>query len=777
MFCLPDKVIEEVKLKFKSGEFDPGKLIEMTSEERRAAFSEVMGEMNAKSANALFESKLLLKNQQAGIINWAKQVAGMKPDVLRDIITRVNRMTEVLEPKKLDTFLNDLASQKLGMEVTLEEAGKISQLAKDVSDKRTKIKEDSLKGSAERLDYGLSLALFKEYTGKLKLDAKTVPFMEKFKSSPGDAIGALKDAVVNLGGIAKSVKAAYDNSFFGRQGIKVLLTNPDIWTKNFLKSWKDIGRELKGTDAITPIRADVWSRPNAVNGRYEKMKLDIGLKGEEAFPSSLPEKIPVLRRLYKASESAYNGAALRMRADLADRLLKKAESMGIDMKSKAQLESIGNLVNAMTGRGKTTKTDIIGKEVNSLFFSYKFLKSNFDTITAHSFQKDVTPFVRKQAAGNLLKIVGTIAAIQATANQLWPDSVDKDHPGRIKVGGVWIDISGGMGSLASLALKINERIQNQTGKYGEQDATDIFWNFWEGKLSPIAGVVRDYARGKTYDGDKPTIVNQAVNLFLPLPNVQAIKLNENDKSLAFMIADGIGFSVSIPFKDNWTQNPGVELKQFWDAVGDDKFKEANKQFNKEYEQWLNDMQSNESYGSMSSEEKQKAKTRQKEDIKDSIFKSNNFKYKQGKLPKIEAGKPQSESGIINAVATYAKAVNSNPVAAFDRIFSGQKILRADNGAIFVERMPLQESEAVKRERGSTTEMRLDHTIPLELGGSNDKDNLILVPVEEWKKFTPIENYLGRLLKTDTISQDLAQELIRKFKAGDITEEELKARTK
>src|SRR3990167_11156069 len=118
-----------------------------------------------------------------------------------------------------------------------------------------------------------------------------------------------------LAGTTKSTAASLDNSFVGRQGIKILYTHPTIWTRAFLKTWSDIGKELLGKDSIQAIKADIVSRPNALNGKYEAGKYDLGIKAEEAFPTSLPSKIPILGRLYRASEAAYNGAALRMRAD------------------------------------------------------------------------------------------------------------------------------------------------------------------------------------------------------------------------------------------------------------------------------------------------------------------------------------------------------------------------------------------------------------------------------------------------------------------------------
>jgi len=57
----------------RKGEIDPQKLIDMTSVERRTFLAKYVGEWNAKFVNTEFESKLLLKNQQRGLITWASK--------------------------------------------------------------------------------------------------------------------------------------------------------------------------------------------------------------------------------------------------------------------------------------------------------------------------------------------------------------------------------------------------------------------------------------------------------------------------------------------------------------------------------------------------------------------------------------------------------------------------------------------------------------------------------------------------------------------------------
>lgn len=154
----------------------------------------------------------------------------------------------------------------------------------------------------------------------------------------------------------------------------------------------------------------------------------------------------------------------------------------------------------------------------------------------------------------------------------------------------------------------------------------------------------------------------------------------------------------------------------------------------------------------------------------------------GKPPVIKEGAETSDDSLIGRVATYAKAIGVDPVTAFNRIFTGQKIKRVANDAVVVERMSLKDSEAEAHAQLSATttpnltrgDVKLDHTIPLELGGSNNKDNLRLVTTAEWKSYSPIENLLGKALAEKKISRSKAQELITKFKKGTFTAEQVRS---
>ena len=131
-----------------------------------------------------------------------------------------------------------------------------------------------------------------------------------------------------------------------------------------------------------------------------------------------------------------------------------------------------------------------------------------------------------------------------------------------------------------------------------------------------------------------------------------------------------------------------------------------------------------------------------------------------------------ESSFIDKIKLYAQAIGTDPITAFYFIFSGEKIRRLDNGTIIVYRMPVEKSQQIKKELGATKDLILDHTIPLELGGSNSEKNLKLVPVEDWENYTIIENYLGDKLRAGLITGKEAKDLIIDFKNGKITEKDI-----
>lgn len=550
-FCLPPAAVDKFTAALRSGKIDPFKLKDMTSAQRRAIFKDIVGEEGAKQVNAEFEAKTLLKNQEAGYTRWAKKVAGITPETRRDMLSKIQKMDHVLNPEEERAFLQDLASKKLGVGVTAREAKDISNLSGKVTQYEAKARPNgTFPSESDRLNYGSSKADLESYVNELKVAAKN--------SARNTVLKKAVNAVKQTPGFLKSAISSLDNSFFGRQAASTLF-NPrttHIWVRNFVKSWGDIGKELAGRDAMHAIKSDIYSRPNALNGKYKAGNYGLDVLSEEAYPSHAAEKIPLLKRLYKASESAYNGGALRMRADLADKFIKVAESQRVNTLDREQARGIGTLVGELTGRGSLNSRNSI---TNSLLFSPKFLKANFDALTLHTLDKNATTFTRREAAKNMAGIVSSTAAALAIAHTLAPGSVELDprstHFGKIKVGGNWVDITGGKGALLTLAARLvsgktktgsGQLNKIYTNKYGAQNAFDVASDFFAGKFAPAPAVFRDIATQDTYQGTKPTVKGEIAGSTVPLSiqNYNQLKGSGSASTLAGLIADGLGFSVT-----------------------------------------------------------------------------------------------------------------------------------------------------------------------------------------------------------------------------------------
>jgi hypothetical protein len=460
------------------------------------------------------------------------------------------------ELKTMRTRWNEIR-ENLGETITTEEAKNIATLSKTASETKKKMEESSRRSLGEaptdaEMEYGHARVAYAEYVDGLKDNAKKMTW-EEFKSKP---ISSALKGITHIPGLTKSAKATLDNSGLFNQHIKTLATHPIIWQRNARKSFQDIYRVFGGRNVMGEIVADMVSRPNF--DKYKEDKLAIATI-EEAFPDSkLLEKIPYLGRAHHAANTAYTGLAYRNRMDLYDLYTKIAENSG---HTETTGLGIGEIVNSLTGRGNLGGFEKSGNAMNVLLFAPRFIKSHWDVLTAHVANKDVTPFMKKQAAINLLKIIGGTATVMATANALMPGSAETDPRssdfGSIKVGNTRFHFMGGMNSLITLAARLLTLSSKSTttgevnslnsGKFGSQTGLDVLLNFGVGKLSPVAGLARDVLKGQTFGGQRLTVGGELQNLTTPLPITNAQELLNDPKSAPLvigMIADALGIFTS-----------------------------------------------------------------------------------------------------------------------------------------------------------------------------------------------------------------------------------------
>lgn len=637
-FCLMPEAITRFRVGLKTGAIDPVKLSTMTSEERNKFFEDYVGRTNAKDVNSLFESKLLLKNQQQGFQTWAKSVAGLTEKARTDMISKIGRMDKILDPEDKQSFLKDLAETKLGVGVTQEEAKTIADLSKKVQSAK-----DSMDAGGDRLPYGRAKVALSNYVNDLKIQAQKL----SYKGNPLKTTGRV---IARLPGEAKAINASMDNSAIFRQGWKTLWTNPTVWQRNARASFVNLVKQFGGKNVMDEVHADIVSRPT-----YDKMlkaKLAVG-NLEEAFPTTAPEKIPIFGRAYKATEAAYTAFVQKTRADVFDKYMEIAEKSGVDTTDEVQLKAIGNLVNSLTGRGNLGAAESIADKVNNVFFSPRFLKSNIDMLSQPFGAGGAkTAFARKQAAINLVKVVSGVSAIMTIANGVKPGSVELDPRssdfGKIKVGDTRFDITASVGSIITLASRVitNSSKSTTTGqvnklnssKPGSQTSTDVINNFIDNKLSPAAGVVRDMAnRQNTSTGTKATIGNETLNLITPI-GIQNYEQMKNDpkaaNNLLTLIVDGLGISANTynatqSGQSPWLTSTSKEITQFKSKVNGAQFKQAAAQYNTKLNDYLTSIKTNKGYQKLPQADQQTVITEEKAKLQKDIFAEYGFHYKQG----------------------------------------------------------------------------------------------------------------------------------------------------
>jgi hypothetical protein len=304
------------------------------------------------------------------------------------------------------------------------------------------------------------------------------------------------------------------------------------------------------------LNADIYSRPNYLNGEYRKA--GVIAKTEEQFPATLAERIPGAGRVFKASEMAFRGSGLRMRTDLYDMLSKQAKENGVKW-NDVQIADIGTLVNSMTARGKWSKRGE-SSVVRIILWAPKMLKANIDFLTAHYGGAGLeTAFARKQAAINLLKVVAETATIMMIANAIRPGSAEYNPQssdfGKIKVGQTRFDITGGMASIVTLASRIatGARKDSRTGNikkygtgYGQPTALSALLDFLMNKNSPPAAVARDWLRGSHFGGEPFSWKKSASNATTPISVQNSIQAYKDPQAevIAGAIVDFVGINAN-----------------------------------------------------------------------------------------------------------------------------------------------------------------------------------------------------------------------------------------
>jgi hypothetical protein len=580
-FCLPRNVADKLKSDVVSGAFTEQHLQQLaglSTEARRTALADIVGKENAQAFNTEFESKLILKYQKTALLNLIDKTTGTPPKVKATLVGKVNKLTEALIPDKNGHILKDLVDTKLGINVTDAEAKQIADLgratneAKAVVDKALSQDQAVSKSGHQFTDpatreaaikYGAAKAALEDFVGKQQKAAtqrSALSYLNPLK------VGAtIKDI---LGSTKAMVTFSLQHTPL-RHDFFALFRDPKDWATNYVKSWRDFFQQSLSKDpdlTATANKAQIYSRPNYLNGNYQKLFGNQLIRENEEFHltpnSNLPGRVPVLGRIFYGSRAMFESMNLNMRADLGDFYINLMQRAGQDINDPAIAKGWGRLAMDMTG-GESTKG--MGRYV---LFSERLLKAQLRNLTLHIFDSSVPLRAKFDSAQTLATAVTSIGILTSVVNSLRPGTIETDprsaNFGKIKIGDTRFDISGGTAGLINLGVRLGLALTNglgttnipnvkssTTGKlsttgtgFGQTSVATLLGDFLEGRAAPVGSLLFALANGSFFGGAKLSVIGALGILFEPIPLQDWTQLKNDPNSanmIMTMILNGLGF--------------------------------------------------------------------------------------------------------------------------------------------------------------------------------------------------------------------------------------------
>jgi hypothetical protein len=365
----------------------------------------------------------------------------------------------------------------------------------------------------------------------------------------------LKEAGFQVINIPRSLMSSFDLSAPFRQGI-FFATRPKQFGPAFIRMFQAFGSEK----AFNALQEEIFQRPTHKLMKENKLAItdmDRFLTGrEERFMSSWVEKIPIIGHVVRASNRAYVGFLNKLRADVFDDLVSKAEAMKLSPTDDPKfMKDLAGFINAATGRGSLGGVDKYAVALNSFFFSPRLFMSRVQLLNPHYYYK-LHPVVRREALYSLFSSVAVLLTILGLAKmaglEVGIDPRNADF-GKIKIGNTRVDIAGGFLQYLRVVAQLmtGQIVSSTTGKtltlgegYKPLTRLDIIQRFMGYKQAPVMSFVTDLLRGRTMFGEEIKIPKELGRRLVPMVIQDIYEVAMDDPTLLPLSALGIiGFGV------------------------------------------------------------------------------------------------------------------------------------------------------------------------------------------------------------------------------------------
>lgn len=553
-YCLPKALTTRFLEALRNKEINPQELRRMSSEERRELFSKFVGSDHALEVNTLFEKKLLLKDQQRAMINWANEVLGNNPAAKRDIVSKVNNMKNVLTPATEKAFLADLAKKKLGAEVTADEAKQIFDLSQKARQAKQLVQQD-INNVDNRIAYGNSVLDLSDKIDSFKPDNRS------FQTKLIDAANIPKSMLTSV--------LHFSAPFV--QGWGMMST---------ARAWEGFGqmfRYFADEANYRNLQAYIISHPDYDLAKAGKLGItdlsDRLTAREEAIQSTLVEKANQyltdktgVPNLVRASSRAFTGYLNYVRFNRFTDLLNAARNLGEDVGPKTQLvKDLAKVVNDFTGRGHIGFNDSyknVAPALNAVFFSPRKISATMEMFNPYTYMK-LSPLARKAALRQLSGSLVATGAVLALAKAMGA-SVDIDprsaNFAKIQIGDTKLDMTGGNAIyLRLLGRLVSNQEVTSKGKtinlgegYKPTTRADLIAQYIRDKLSPTVSAVASALYGTDPVGRPYPNVDAVADEFTPIFLGSMVKFFHDDPNNTAAILPamssmfGVGLETPLP---------------------------------------------------------------------------------------------------------------------------------------------------------------------------------------------------------------------------------------
>lgn len=148
-FCLVPEQIQILKKEMKAK--GAKAIVEMSSQQRKSFFTEVLGNADAGSQLTTSFEKAMASKQSKALSNWAKTVfteKERKEKTYPDVISKINNLQKegILKPSLTNQYLDSLIATSLGLELKPEEVKKIDELSEKIQKEETKTPDSEFFG-------------------------------------------------------------------------------------------------------------------------------------------------------------------------------------------------------------------------------------------------------------------------------------------------------------------------------------------------------------------------------------------------------------------------------------------------------------------------------------------------------------------------------------------------------------------------------------------------------------------------------------------------------